>query len=147
MRLQNTQLSTEPTTCYECGGPSKRTLTVDFNAATVRLSNADGGQIELKTWEYGFTSDEPIQLTIAGPSAMICMVDGALLDTSGAGPHWICRRPELEEQQFHFTFSIEPVLNPVHGARVRSFPAGQPTLIIRVKRSCPTGTIQPTAVD
>jgi hypothetical protein len=146
--LEDSETPPPPNTHVECGAALQRTLTISFDPVSIGLSTSERGLvIELykKTWEYGFTVDGALELTFTGPSGLTCSVDGTGIDTTGTGPHWICKRPPSDDDQyFRFTFDL-PAGAGMGLLPIPNKPAGgQPTMIIRVKRSCPTGVTKPT---
>ena len=145
--LPTSEESPTSSTHTECGAASKRTLTIA--PGSVRLSLADGTSVELqeRDWEYGFTSDEPLELWLESLSSFTCTVDGVTVNTGGDGPHWSCKRPpDDKERSYEFGFGCEAAATRGLISDVLKPVGAQPTLIIRTKRNCPTGVAtRPTA--
>jgi hypothetical protein len=153
----------------ECGAGGQRQLTIGFSPSSVAMLVLRRTiSLHGETWEYCFTGDTPLELRFVGSEPFVGLVrplgatamtsltglDGALLFT--------CTRPASDEQdeQYEFVFSRSttsgsvahpPVDRPPHphgGAPgmpkdIQSTSA-QPTLIIRTKKTCPTGVNNPT---
>jgi hypothetical protein len=128
----------------ECGA-SKRTLTIAPDS--VRLSLADGTSVELqgKTWEYGFRSDDPLELRFASSGSCVCTVNHVIVAAVDRdGPHWVCKRPEGADETFELSFRFEDTASQGMSGPIDKPSAAQPTLIIRTKRNCPIGVTKPT---
>jgi hypothetical protein len=135
------------TTYTECGA-AKRTLTI--SPGSVLLSIPDSrSTIELqgKTWEYGFTSDAPLELRLQSLGSYICTVNNAAVSMAGDGPHWVCKRPLGADETYEFRFRAVESTSQGIVSDVDKPTAAQPTLIIRTKRNCPTGVSTKPTVD
>jgi hypothetical protein len=132
-----------PTIHIECGASPQRRLTISFEPTSVRLWLKDGSSVELNQgrWEYGFTSNDPLEVSFESAATFTCTVNRIDVPTTGAGPHWVCQRPASDIVDYGFTFTSDPK-QPTLGI-IKRPAAAQPTLIIRTKRICPTGPQSP----
>lgn len=135
-----------PTPYAECGA-SERTLT--FAPGSVRLSLADDTSIELHggTWEYGFRNDDPLQLRFESLDSCTCTVNRGVVVMDGDGPHWVCKRPEGDDETYELRVSFDGASGQGLMSDVLKPSAAQPTLIIRTKRNCPTGVVTKPSMD
>lgn len=150
----------------ECGAGGERRLTISFSPSSVLLAIAtDTVQLHDEVWEYAFTGDDPLELQFmsADPICGYVRPLGATTMTALTGLHFSCPRPRSDDQdeQYEFFFTRDstsgsnatPRERPPLPPQASGKPSGptdieatsaQPTLIIRTKRSCPTGVNKPT---
>jgi hypothetical protein len=149
MLLPITEDPSTSSTHTECGADTKRTLTIA--PGSVVLSLAEGTSVELqeRTWEYGFTSDAPLELHFESLGSFTCMVNGEMVEVGGDGPHWSCKRPpDDKEMSYEFSFRYVSATNQgMLGGQIDKPVGAQPTLIIRTKRNCPTGLSTKPTID
>lgn len=166
-----TTTSNTSTSAYsECGAGGQRQLTIRFAPSNV-LMIVGRRTIELQeeTWEYCFTSDTALELRFVGTEPITGFVRslGSTTTTSLTGLdgalHFSCTRPASDDQDLHYEFVFgrgttsgttaqgvdrRPLPDPAAGAPGKPLDivatSAQPTLIIRAKRSCPTGVTKPT---
>jgi hypothetical protein len=171
-KLPTMTTTSAPTSAYsECGAGGPRQLTISFTPSTVEMI-VDRRTIALQaeTWEYCFASDTPLELQFVSEVPCLGFVRplGSAAMTSLTGLdgvlHFTCARPAIdgEDQQYEFVFTRQttsgstvrpPVDRPPLPPPAAGHPgkpldieatSAQPTLIIRTKKSCPTGVSNPT---
>lgn len=139
---------------YECGSDSSRVIQIEFDPPSVTLLLPGGKSMNLHegTWEYGFASEQPLDLHFVGKAGMSCTLNGETMNVTGEGLNWTVTRPTSEDmdEEFVFRFGV-----PLRTAAAAAAPglirhdsgstSAQPTLKIRTKRNCPVGVTNPTA--
>jgi hypothetical protein len=170
-RLSTSETQSPEPAYSECGAGGERQLTVKFGPSSVVLAINVGRTLEVhnETWEYCFTADDPLELrfvsaeTLVGTARLLGSTSTTTLTGLDGALHFSCTRPASEDsdQQYELVFArvtttgstARPVDRPgppPHAPGKPEMPtdidhsAAQPTLIIRTKRSCPTGAIKPT---
>jgi hypothetical protein len=154
----------------ECGAGGERQLKIGFRPSSVLLAIAiDTVQLQDEVWEYGFTGDGSLELRFMSADSICGYVRplGAATMTALTGIagvlHFSCPRPSSDDhdEPYEFFFTCEtssgttaqpPARRPLppqaagkpEGPTDIEATSAQPTLIIRTKRSCPTGVNKPT---
>lgn len=167
-----TTLDTTPTkpAHSEDGVGGQRQLTISFSPSSVLLELKTGTvQLQDQTWEYSFTEDGTLELRFMSADPIVGYVRplGAATMTSLTGLdgvlHFSCPGPSTDDLDEHYEFmftrettsgsTAHPRERPTLPPQASGKPGGptdieatsaQPTLIIRTKRSSPTGVTKPT---
>lgn len=148
----------------QCGAGGLHILEIRLSPPSVLLRLDDGHSVELHagTWDYLFNGDKPLELQFVSDdediAGWVCKPGSTSqpLERSGGVLCFICGQPSDDgELEFELEFAADKGLDDAtrsqpqmeEGPRDICSTSAQPTLIIRTKKSCPTGSVNKSVED